>query len=185
VYPVAQTVPPDRVPCWLDSPGLLHTSEAKKVRAAKLHLVGTGKPLAPGRLVAELTFGFWTALFDVRYESTRVLWPRLFGQKIFASAPRSKRSRKALSPLLNRVRNLRNRAFHHEPIWHWRDLRDQHALVLDLIGWMSLSLLDTVQLLDRFDAVHASGVDRYRTLLSGGDAGTDQAQPGTIQLGRA
>ncbi|MFL5537706.1 MAG: hypothetical protein ACJ8J0_01855 [Longimicrobiaceae bacterium] len=148
--------------CWLERPGILHAEEARMVRAAAQRLCRRGKPVEPGRLVAELSFGFWTALFDVRYEQNRVLWPRLFGQKIFAHAPRQKRSRKALSPLLNRVRHLRNRAFHHEPIWHWSDLADHHALVCDLLGWMSPELRATVAAFDRFPRVHREGVRAFR-----------------------
>ncbi len=164
-YPFTGPPGAGQTPCWLDMPGVLLGDEPSKVAAAKRRLKEAGKPLEPGRVVAELTFGFWTALFDVRYESTKILWPRLFGQKIFADAPRSRRSRKALSPLLNRIRLLRNRAFHHEPIWHWSDLPAQHALTLDLVGWMSPSLRRTVEALDRFGAVHAAGLAPFRHLL--------------------
>jgi len=148
--------------CWLEHPGILHADEARAVRAAAQRLGRRGKPCEAGRLVAELSFGFWTALFDVRYEQDRVLWPRLFARKIFAHAPRQQRSRKALSPLLNRVRHLRNRAFHHEPIWHWSDLAQQHALVVDLLGWMSPELRATVSAIDRFPRVHREGVAGLR-----------------------
>jgi hypothetical protein len=135
------------------------------VRAAAQRLGRRGKPCEAGRLVAELSFGFWTTLFDVRYEQDRVLWPRLFAQKIFAHAPRQKRSRKALSPLLNRVRHLRNRAFHHEPIWHWSDLTQQHALVIDLLGWMGPQLRATGSAVDRFPRVHREGVAALRARI--------------------
>jgi hypothetical protein len=160
----AATYPPTSAGnvCWLEQPGILHAEEARMVRAAAQRLCRRGKPVEPGRLVAELSFGFWTTLFDVRYEQNRVLWPRLFGQKIFAHAPRQKRSRKALSPLLNRVRHLRNRAFHHEPIWHWSDLADHHALVCDLLGWMSPELRAMVAAFDRFPRVHRGGVRAFR-----------------------
>jgi hypothetical protein len=125
----AAAYPPDHAASsWLERPGVLHDAERRTVHAARQRLGRRGVPCEPCRLVAELSFGFWTALFDVRYEQDRVLWPRLFAQKIFAHAPRQKRSRKALSPLLNRVRHLRNRAFHYEPIWHWGDLTEHHAL---------------------------------------------------------
>jgi len=166
VYPFTRTPGHDQIACWLDIPGILLGDEPKRVAAAKSRLRDVNLPLEPGRVVAELTLGFWTALFDVRYENTRVLWPRLFGQKIFAYAPKSKRSRKALSPLLNRMRLLRNRAFHHEPIWHWKDLRDQHALALDLTGWMSPALRETVEALDRFDAVHSNGLEPFREVVT-------------------
>ncbi|HVG43134.1 MAG TPA: hypothetical protein VM890_00335 [Longimicrobium sp.] len=153
--------------CWLEHPGILHPEEARVVRAAGQRLSRRGKPCEPGRLVAELSFGFWTALFDVRYEQDRVLWPRLFAQKIFTHAPRQKRSRKALSPLLNRVRHLRNRAFHHEPIWHWSDLAQQHARVVELLGWMSPELRATVSAIDRFPWVHREGVAALRAQVNG------------------
>jgi hypothetical protein len=74
------------------------------------------------------------------------------------SSPRSIRSRKELSPLLNRMRHLRNRVFHHEPVWHWSNLAQQHALALDLIGWFSPELRATIEPGDRFRAVHTAGV---------------------------
>jgi len=137
-YPFSGSPGHDQIACWLDVPGILMGDETKRV-AAVSRVCGTSTYLST-RAEWSRSLGFWTALFDVRYENTRILWPRLFGQKIFAHAPRSKRSRKALSPLFNRMRLLRNRAFHHEPIWHWKDLQDQHALALDLIGWMSPAL---------------------------------------------
>jgi hypothetical protein len=147
------------VPCWLDaSPSLFDIDHEQSVIAAKLRLRDRGRALEPGRLVAELTFGFWTSLFEVRYERNKVLWPHLFGaQLLHPSSPRSMRSRKELSPLLNRVRHLRNRVFHHEPIWHWSNLVQQHSLALDLIGWFSPELRTTIEPGDRFRAVHAAG----------------------------
>lgn len=159
-------VPTRDVPCWLDAdPPILLPGEARKVEEAKRRLRAMGKPLAPGAVVAELSFGFWTALFDVRYESSQVLWPRLFRHGIFAGAPRRMRSRNALSPLLNRVRNLRNRAFHHEPVWHWRDLAQQHAMALKLLGWINPGMRHVVEVVDRFPDVHAAGPEVLRRQL--------------------
>jgi hypothetical protein len=147
------------VPCWLDAdPPLVHPSDQPMLLAAKGRLRERGLPLEPGRLVAELRFGFWTSLFDVRYEQSRVLWPRLLGAQLLdPSSPRSIRSRKQLSPLLNRMRLLRNRVFHHEPIWHWSNLVQQHAVAIDLIGWFNPALRATIEPGDRFPAVHAAG----------------------------
>ncbi|CAA9324623.1 MAG: hypothetical protein AVDCRST_MAG68-2010 [uncultured Gemmatimonadetes bacterium] len=38
----------------------------------------------------------------------------------------------------------------------------QHALAHDLIGWMSPSLRQTVEALDRFNAVHSAGLEPFR-----------------------
>lgn len=160
VFPGAAT---RDVPCWLDAVSpIVHSDDQPMVVAAKSRLRERGVPLEPGRLVAELRFGFWTSLFDVRYEQSKILWPRLLGaQLLHPSSPRSMRSRKQLSPLLNRMRHLRNRVFHHEPIWHWSNLAQQHALALELIGWFSPELRATVEPGDRFRMVHTAGPGPY------------------------
>ena len=71
------------------------------------------------------------------------------------------RSRKELSPLLNRMRLLRNRVFHHEPIWHWGNLLQQHAVAVDLIGWFSPALRATIEPGDRFRMVYTAGPGPY------------------------
>lgn len=151
------------VPCWLDAdPPLIHPDDQPMLIAAKHRLRERGRPLEPGRLVAELGFGFWTSLFDVRYEHNKVLWPRLLGAQLLdPSSPRSMRSRKQLSPLLNRIRHLRNRVFHHEPIWHWGDLPQQHEHAWNLIGWFSPALRSTLEANDRFPAVYAAGTSTF------------------------
>ncbi len=159
--------PTGEIACWLDAdPPVLVREDQRMITEAKRRLRDKGKPLDPGHLIAELTFGFWTALLDVRYENSRILWPRLFGQGVFKHAPRRLRSRKGLSPILNQVRHLRHRAFHHEPIWHWRDLRAHHTIILDLIGWMSPELQITIAGMDRFEQVHAAGVPPFRDQVS-------------------
>lgn len=155
------------VPCWLDAdPPIIHPDDQSAVVTAKERLRERGLPLEPGRLVAELRFGFWTSLFDVRYEHDKVLWPRLFGAQLLdPTSPRSIRSRKQLSPLLNRMRLLRNRIFHHEPVWHWSNLAQQHATALDLMGWFSPALRLTIEPGNRFGAVHAAGSAPFLRLV--------------------
>lgn len=155
------------VPCWLDAfPPIILPEDQPAVAAAKDRLRERGLALEPGRLVAELRFGFWTSLFDIRYEQSKILWPRLFGAQLLdPSSPRSRRTRKQLSPLLNRIRHLRNRVFHHEPIWHWSNLASQHTMALDLIGWFNPALRATIEPWDRFRAVHGPGAAPFRSFV--------------------
>ena len=46
----------------------LHEKERKQVDKAKDDLRKQKKRITSGRVVAELSFGFWTSLFDIRYE---------------------------------------------------------------------------------------------------------------------
>jgi hypothetical protein len=47
--------------------------------------------------------------------------------------------------------------FHHEPIWHWHDLAQQHNEILKAIFWIEPAAQDFVRMLDRFPSIHAQG----------------------------
>jgi hypothetical protein len=91
------------------------------VTEAKSKLTDASKSITPGRIVAELNLGFWTSLFNAYYEqkgaSDPRLWPRLL-LAVVPRMPRRQRTRRNLVRYLNDIRALRNRVFHHEPIWN-------------------------------------------------------------------
>ncbi len=143
-------------------PSILKPSEQENVSGAKAKLAREGKPLEVGRIMAELSFGFWTSLLDARYEQG--LWPKLL-KPTFPHMPRQIRTRKNLSRRLNRIRHLRNRVFHHEPVWHWQDLARQHSETIETIGWISSELRDTMRIVDRFPVVYDAGSTVYQRSL--------------------
>jgi len=152
-----------RTEFWFDDPRVVgHQREQDTIRKAKETLARDRKPLEAGRIVAELSFGFWTSLLDVRYE--QVLWPRLL-KIVFPFMPRPIRTRKMLSKRLHPVRHLRNRVFHHEPIWHWRDLVQQHNELLEAISWINPAMLEMIKVLDRFPDVRQQGVQTYERAI--------------------
>jgi hypothetical protein len=154
---------------WYDrTPTILRPIEQQKVTEVKRSLLAQaprkGVPgvamLTPGRIVAELTFGFWTGLFSAAYEShvptNPLLWPRLV-TPIFPYAPRSLRTRRKLAGRLNDLRHLRNRVFHHEPLWNNRQLLQRHQELLDVLHWINPDLFDTMIVFDRFPTLYAAG----------------------------
>lgn len=112
------------------------------------------------------------ALFNAPYEHT--LWaPPVLGLlgAAFPHAPRRYRSRRRLFQRLDRIRRLRNRVFHYEPIWNWTappvlNLRDQHREIVETIGWISPTLRDTVGRLDRFPDMYQRNRVPFRRLLT-------------------
>lgn len=136
---------------WLDS------REQSNVSAAKQKLQAHRKLLTEGNIVAELTFGFWTSLLDVRYERSKELWPSL-APIVFRSAPRRLRTRKDQSRYAAQLRILRNRVFHHEPIWHWPNLPDIVRESEMWLMWLSPDVARLHGLLDRFHNVYTAGV---------------------------
>ena len=89
-----------------------------------------GKPLDAGRIVAELSFGFWTGLTGSKYSD---LW-RDHLVKIF---PRRPVQRGEVQMRLNSIRKLRNRIAHHEPILFSGQLQKYVNQIFDTLSWMS------------------------------------------------
>ena len=126
------------------------------LRKAKEILTKEGKPLDAGRVVAELSFGFWTGLTGPKYD---VLW-RNHLVKIF---PRRPVQRAHVQTRLNSIRKLRNRVAHHEPILS-RPLQRDINQIFDIISWMSPV---TARWVRRYfsASVSVSGEQRSRMVL--------------------
>lgn len=144
---------------WLLEPeNLLNVWDQQRVREAVDNLKKPPKKeVTTGRLIAELSFGFWTGLLSREYE--QILWPRLT-KRVFANAPTREQYRKHLFHRFRRIRDMRNRAFHHEPIWKGLVYNQKrypldalHREILTLIGWMDPEILQRLEALDRFPAV--------------------------------
>lgn len=74
-----------------------------------------GREPTPGRIVAAVTFSFWTSMFGREYET---LWQTTLHR--IGSRPDGKGlRRKDFSGPLAQIRILRNRIAHHEPIISW------------------------------------------------------------------
>lgn len=140
-----------------DDPRILKEGERAKAEAVRRELGRRGKPETPGRIVAELGFGFWTSLFGSGYEQT--LWPKLL-KPVFPQATNRQRRRKALSVRLNGIRRLRNRVFHHEPVYQLPNLPRLHGEIVETIGWSSPAAEDLLRLSERFPEVHDGGPGR-------------------------
>lgn len=150
---------------------MLTAEHAERVAAAKRKLLdrlkGSRVPLTPGRLVAEMSFGFWTYLFDSDYgyvsPKTPGLWPRLLND-VFPNLPDPQtvpRRRRDFAVRLAAIVRLRNRAFHHEPLWKDSDLDQKHAMVVETISWMNPAVARALQELDRFGWVWQESTVRY------------------------
>lgn len=117
-----------------------------KVDEASQTLTEGGKPITNPGLVAELSFGFWVGILGPKYENS--LW-RITLYKAFPTRPKGT-ERKEIQGALNAIRRLRNRVMHHERILH-RHLVDDHALILEVLGWICPSTQAWVSAHSRFD----------------------------------
>src|SRR6266404_3014810 len=54
-------------PEWYEDPAILDQVGLNKIKEAKQTLVDEEKEITSSRVIAELSFGFWTRLFSVQY----------------------------------------------------------------------------------------------------------------------
>lgn len=99
-----------------------------------------------GAIVAELPFGFWVGLLGPKNENE--IWRKAL-YKAFAHRPRGT-ERKTVHNALDSIRRLRNRIAHHEKILH-RDLRANHATILEIADWCCPVTRDWIASLSNFD----------------------------------
>jgi hypothetical protein len=150
------------IPTWYEGGGALPwsaTGETLSLTAVMADMVKDAKaklpPTAlPGKVIAELTFGFWPNILTKRFHST--LWvPSLHRAFPHATAPRNK-----IHLRLEVIRRLRNRLAHHEPILTshnevYTGFKDQPYIALS-------SILECVEWVSEDAALWLKAKSRYR-----------------------
>lgn len=117
-----------------------------------------------GHLVAELNLGFWTSLFN-KYNSQYSFQGKIC-KSTFSNCPPDERKTKKVYKDLEKIRLLRNRVSHYERIIHWKDLPEQHDLILKLIRYMDKEFCKRIIPLDTFNEVLNSGIDEWKEKAS-------------------
>jgi hypothetical protein len=135
----------------------------EKIVEARKTLESMGKPTNPGRMIAELSFGFWTGFFNHKHARSGLGHYLVRGA--FPHAPRDERSMERMDLHWKCIRTLRNRVFHHERIVHFTDLEAQHTRILDVIGWIRPELRQLAAALDRFATVRREGLNPWLAKL--------------------
>jgi len=151
---------------WFDRPGFYPPPrppatepwQERAIREARDQLTNESKSHDADRIVAALHFGFWHGLLNRPFEQK--LWrphhSALLGQ-VFPHATRRQRNRQAIWDRVDRIRIIRNRVMHYEPIWYRPHLRQDHADILEALGWISPAMQRTIAMCDRFPQVFATG----------------------------
>jgi hypothetical protein len=146
------------VPAWYDRQGLLEDDQRKGIKSVKKRIKDYGDQVTADRVVSELTFGFWVTILSRNYDAR--LWQ---GQnaaplkRMFLQIPKNKRQRQTIHQQYNAIRVLRNRVFHYEPIFDDQNLRQRHGEIKRGLHWLNPSMVDALELYDRFPNVYGTG----------------------------
>jgi hypothetical protein len=117
-----------------------------KVNEAHSTLKKRGVKVTPDDIVAELSFGFWTTLFN-RGAFPAISKPLM---RVFHFSPKSTKP-DLIRSRLNKARDLRNRCFHHEPLL-WQPLFELHRDITEVIKWIDPDLCTWIKGHDRLPA---------------------------------
>lgn len=145
---------------WYEIVTLTHWGKGQ-IEKANAKIAKSNKAILPGRVIAELHFGFWTSMFESHYESSEAGFLPKGIKATFPNMPKSLHHRKRIKADLDKLRVLRNRIFHHERIIHWRDLHEQHELILFFLDWLDPDLKQLAEFVDRFPLVHSDGIQPF------------------------
>lgn len=152
------------VHCWLDaSPPIIKRSHHDTVAYAREELRARGVPRTTGRLIAELSFGFWVLLFGAYYDQGAgrrgagfQLWTPANLRSAFPNVPSHLRDREQIRTRFDAIAKYRNRLAHHEPIYHMNPTT-RYQEIVSAIRWISADAADYVDSLNELPTIIAGG----------------------------
>jgi len=125
------------------------------------------------KIMANLTLGFWTALITQTQKSNNLYLDKIFIpciKKVFPYAKKNELSRSTIVSILEEIRRLRNRVFHHEPIWYDDHLYLKHNKICRILNWIEPNIYMWMRLpqetIDRFPEVYETYTKQIKILLN-------------------
>ena len=129
-----------------------------RISQARTNIMSEKKEITSGRIISELAFGFWTSMFDVKFE--KALWKNL--RLAFPNCPKNIRKRKTMSAKFNAIRKLRNRVFHHEAItWNLNVFHSYKDEIIEVLNWLDKDLVSWSAELNNIDDT----INRYKEII--------------------
>lgn len=118
---------PDQ-PWWVE-PEFLLSKDRRTINMIRRQIENRKGEVEFGDVIGAISLGFWTDLLSSQYHQ------RLWEKGLFKAFPMYRGKRRDLHTAVERLRKLRNRIAHHEPILN-RDLDYDFNLLISLIGYM-------------------------------------------------
>ena len=122
----------------------------KEVQKAEKKITGRGASVTAGRVIAEQTIGFWNSLYEVHHYALL----RGVPGTIFRRLPCGY-GRKEINDAIVRIRELRNRINHNEPICFvnkkcdFSYVKDMYNLIACFLSWIDPAIMPSLQEVDK------------------------------------
>ncbi len=130
----------------------LRDFERNDIEEARAKIESRMLAVTPGRMVAELTFGFWVNLYSNFYEGE--LWIKHL-KTLFPAGI----ARKTLHQRLDELKRLRNRIAHHETLIK-RSVDVDYANLMETAGWISPTTRNWIASTNSFQERYAKRIPK-------------------------
>lgn len=151
---------------WFEQADFLTVESYKKMDEAKKNI---SKEVTSGRIISELSFGFWCALFSKSYDQK--IWNK-YTKLIFPNIPRKYATRKILMNKINSIRKFRNKIFHFDTIVNKQEyFLESHKDILEVISWLNNDIYELTIAFDEFENIYRNEekiIEKKLTQLSKG-----------------
>lgn len=137
---------------WFEDSNFMNprTIDKKDVLKARNN-IHNSKVKTSGRIISELSFGFWSYLFGKYYEQK--IWNKYI-KLIFPNIPKNMLKRKNISERINTIKNLRNKVFHFDTIINIKNLPELYNQILEVIYWLNEDVYNLTITFDEFDYIY-------------------------------
>jgi len=124
---------------WFDNE-TLHSDTKQKIQEARKKIVQRKEIATRDKIIAELSFGFWTSLFRksysnlLRFKDIKAIFPNLpnRNEKLI--------NRNILDKELNEIRKFRNRIFHYERITNKPQYENMQVTIYQLLSYFDVEV---------------------------------------------
>jgi hypothetical protein len=124
---------------WFESE-VLHSDTKQKIQEARKKILQRKEIATHDKIIAELSFGFWTSLFRksysnlLRFKDIKAIFPNL--------PNRSEKlvNRNILDKELNEIRKFRNRVFHYERIISKSQYENIKITIYQLLSYFDIEI---------------------------------------------
>ncbi len=118
----------------------LHSDTKQKIQKARKKIVQRKEIATRDKIIAELSFGFWTSLFRksysnlLRFKDIKAIFPNLpnRNEKLI--------NRNILDKELNEIRKFRNRIFHYERITNIPQYENMQVTIYQLLSYFDVEV---------------------------------------------
>lgn len=114
-----------------------------------------------GKLISELNFVFWIFLCSAKYNP--ILWTKKnFFMTVFPNYPKNKKQSIAdISSKLQKIRKLRNRIFHYEPIYkQYPTLINRYDEILEILSYLPQDSMRVIEQTCRFKDIYNQVIEK-------------------------